>query len=138
MPNTEWLYVADYVIGIARVSRVSGKVERLSAARGLSTYGTDGLAQVDGDLIVIQNGAQPHRVARLTLDASGAQIANSSRVASSEAARSSMSLPSASWQAMHCCTSRTATRGSFRDGRYAGPPDASGLVVLRLPLKKRD
>ena len=132
MPKTDWLYVADYSVGLVRVSRTTGRVERLSEARGISTYGTDGLAQYNGDLVIIQNAVQPHRVARLKLDATGQRVV---RLDVLERGSPYFDEPTlgviADDALLYIANSRW---GKFRDGRYAGARDAAGPIVLRLPL----
>jgi sugar lactone lactonase YvrE len=70
-----WLYVADYVQGIARVDVRTGAVARLDAPEDAALTGIDGLVRVGGDLVAIQNGLRPHRLLRLRLDLAAARIA---------------------------------------------------------------
>lgn len=134
MPKTEWLYVADYSVGLVRVSRASGKVERLPEETGISSYGTDGLAHYRGDLVIIQNGAQPHRVARLKLDAAGQRIVKLDVLERGSPYFDEPTLGVVAEDTLlYVANSRW---GKFRDARYAGPADAAGPVVLRLPLHR--
>jgi hypothetical protein len=135
MPGTQWLYVADYSVGIVRVSRVSGKVERLSEGPGVSTYGTDGLVQFGRGLIAIQNALPPHRVARLTLDASGARVTRADVLERASPYFDEPTLGVIAGDALLYVAN--SHWGKFRDGRYVGPADASGPIVLRLPLERR-
>jgi sugar lactone lactonase YvrE len=68
------LYVADYTQGLYRYTLDGGALERLDVARGISVYGIDGLYRHGDDLIAIQNGTRPHRVARLSLGDRGRRV----------------------------------------------------------------
>jgi sugar lactone lactonase YvrE len=72
--DEDHLYVADYTQGLYRYAFDGGKLERLEVARGISVYGIDGLYRYRNDLIVIQNGIKPHRVARLELADRGRRV----------------------------------------------------------------
>jgi sugar lactone lactonase YvrE len=67
-PDGNWLLVADYSLGIARVDVHDGAVRVLDAPQDVVVTGIDGLIWADGSLVGIQNGVRPHRVARLRLD----------------------------------------------------------------------
>jgi len=68
------LYLADYTQGLFRYTLEGGKLERLEVAKGISVYGIDGLYRHGDDLIAIQNGVRPHRVARLSLSDRGRRV----------------------------------------------------------------
>ena len=68
------LYVADYSRGLLRVDLASREVRELEAADDVLALGIDGLYLVDGSLIGIQNGVEPHRVVRLRLDPAGNRV----------------------------------------------------------------
>jgi len=72
-----YLYVADYTGGLHRVSTQDGSVVRLRVDASISDYGIDGLYRYGEELIVIQNGIRPHRVAALQLGEDGLHIASS-------------------------------------------------------------
>jgi sugar lactone lactonase YvrE len=132
MPATEWLYVADYPVGLVRVSTRTGEMQRLAHAEGVSTYGTDGLMRHGKDLIVIQNGAQPHRVARLVLSGDGARIERLIVLARASPYFDEPTLGVIAADVLfYVANSRW---GKFRDGRYVGATDAGGPVILKLPL----
>jgi len=134
MPKTDWLYAADYSVGLVRVSRSSGRVERLHEAPGISAYGIDGLVQYRGDLVIIQNAVQPHRVARVKLDATGAHVVKLDILERGSPYFDEPTLGVvAGEELLYIANSHW---GSFRDGRYAGPSDAAGPTVLRLPLER--
>lgn len=69
------LYLADYGRGIARVDRATGGVTWVSHPRDVALNGIDGLTALDSrTLIGVQNGTNPNRVIRISLDPSGANI----------------------------------------------------------------
>jgi hypothetical protein len=61
------VFVADYVLGIARVDRRTREVRVLDPPADMALSGIDGLFLHGGRLVGIQNGLRPHRVLRLTL-----------------------------------------------------------------------
>ena len=76
------LYVADYIGGLYRVSLQDGSLFKLDVAEGTTDYGIDGLYRRGSELIVIQNGVRPHRVAALQLSDNGLAITGSRVLAS--------------------------------------------------------
>jgi sugar lactone lactonase YvrE len=77
-----FLYVADYIGGLYRVSTQDGSLVRLRVAASITDYGIDGLYRYGNELVVIQNGIRPHRVAAFQLSEKGLAI-NSSRILAS-------------------------------------------------------
>ena len=73
----DYLYVADYIGGLYRVAVEDGSRVRLETAAGITDYGIDGLYRHGDELIVIQNGVRPNRVAALKLSDNGLVIASS-------------------------------------------------------------
>jgi len=74
-----FLYVADYIGGLYRVSTEDGSLVRLRVAASITDFGIDGLYRYGNELVVIQNGIRPHRVAAFQLSEKGLAI-NSSRI----------------------------------------------------------
>ena len=70
----EHLYVSDYVGGLFRVRLADYNVERVVADDTINLFGIDGLYRRGNELIAIQNGIQPHRVAVFTLSEDGASV----------------------------------------------------------------
>ena len=69
------LYLADYGRGIARIDRATGAVEWLHHPRDVALNGIDGLTALDNrTLIGVQNGTNPNRVIRISLDSAGTSI----------------------------------------------------------------
>lgn len=69
-----FLYVADYLGGLFRVSLADGGIEKLQVAGAVSDYGIDGLYRHGNRLIAIQNGIRPHRIVSFDLDDTGLAI----------------------------------------------------------------
>jgi sugar lactone lactonase YvrE len=65
-PDGRWLFVADYVRGIARIDPKSRSVSFLEAP-DVALTGIDGLVLAGDSLVGIQNGIRPHKVLRLRL-----------------------------------------------------------------------
>jgi hypothetical protein len=81
------LYISDYVRGIARIDRQSGKVEWVRHAPTIALNGIDGLSMQDPQTLVgVQNGTNPNRVIRISLDASGLVALKAEVVAQKEGA----------------------------------------------------
>lgn len=69
------IYLADYGRGIARIDRSSGAVQWLTHPGDAALNGIDGLTALDArTLIGVQNGTNPNRVIRISLDPSGTAI----------------------------------------------------------------
>jgi len=79
--STRFLYVSDYVGGLFRVRRSDYSIERVTAAGSVSLFGIDGLYRHGDELIAIQNGIRPNRVAAFTLGADGTSITGSRIIA---------------------------------------------------------
>jgi hypothetical protein len=72
--DPRFFYVADYLKGIARVERATGRAEVLPHHDSIAVAGIDGMIRVGGSLIGVQNGFVPRRVIRYDLDPSGRRI----------------------------------------------------------------
>ena len=75
----DYLYVADYIGGLYRVTLENGHVEHITPLLTASDYGIDGLYRYGNALIAIQNGIRPNRVVEFELSADG-RAAISSRI----------------------------------------------------------
>ena len=69
-----YLFVADYVGGLFRLTLADGTLERVSAGESVSLFGIDGLYRYGDELIAIQNGIRPHRVVGITLADDGLTV----------------------------------------------------------------
>lgn len=85
-PDGKHIYLADYARGIARIDRASGKIEWLKHARNVALNGIDGLSAANAmTLIGVQNGTNPNRLIRISLDDSGTAITRVESIAQNEA-----------------------------------------------------
>lgn len=70
----KYVYVADYVGGLFRVSLNGGSVRKVGSPESVSLYGIDGLYRHGDRLIAIQNGLRPNRVMAFDLSGDGLQV----------------------------------------------------------------
>ena len=70
----DYLYVADYVGGLFRVRLEDYSVQRVQSDAQTSLFGIDGLYRYGNELIAIQNGIRPNRVAAFSLSEDGLSI----------------------------------------------------------------
>jgi sugar lactone lactonase YvrE len=82
------LFVPDYAIGIAAVSVATGKITWITHSDSLALTGIDGMYTLGRDLIVVQNGVEPNRILRLTLDAPMLRVVRATALARGQSARS--------------------------------------------------
>ena len=79
------IYLADYARGIARIDRSTGKIEWLKHSRNVALNGIDGLSAANATtLIGVQNGTNPNRVIRISLDNSGTTVTKVESIAQNE------------------------------------------------------
>jgi hypothetical protein len=84
-PDGKHFYISDYARGIARVDRVTGIVEWVRHDPTIALNGIDGISVIDGrTLIAVQNGTNPNRVIRISLDPSGLRAVSVESVAQDE------------------------------------------------------
>lgn len=76
-PDEKTLYLADYSRGMLKIDPSSRSVRLLPCRDRVLALGIDGLYLDRGRLVGIQNGVEPHRVLRLTLDARGDSLVGS-------------------------------------------------------------
>ena len=82
------LFVPDYSAGIAAVDIASGRIVWVTHPDSLALTGIDGMYRVGQDLIIVQNGLEPNRILRLTLDRSMRRVVRAATVARGLAAPS--------------------------------------------------
>lgn len=70
-PDERALYLADYSRGILKIDLASKHIAVVPCGARVLALGIDGLYIVRGKLVGVQNGVEPHRVVRLTLDSHG-------------------------------------------------------------------
>ena len=78
----QFLYVADYIGGLYRLSLPNGSKVKLAVPDSTTDYGIDGLYRHGNELIAIQNGIRPHRVVAYRLSDDGLRIEASRTLAS--------------------------------------------------------
>lgn len=84
-PEGRHLYLADYVRGIARIDRASGAVEWPAHSRDMALNGIDGLSFAGPQTIIgVQNGTNPNRLVRISLDGSGGAITRVESIAQND------------------------------------------------------
>jgi hypothetical protein len=74
-PDGRHIFVPDYLRGIALLELATGRVRWLSMADRYALNGIDGLYFAHGQLLAVQNGTAPARVAAFRLDATLTRIA---------------------------------------------------------------
>ncbi len=73
-PDGRRIFVADYVRGVAAVDRVTGAVGWLPHPPDVMANGIDGMILRGDQLIAVQNGVTPDRIAALDLNAAHTEI----------------------------------------------------------------
>jgi sugar lactone lactonase YvrE len=128
----ETLFVPDYAIGIAAADVRSGAVSWLAHSDSLALTGIDGLYRTGRDLIVVQNGMEPNRIMRLTLDASMRRVVRATVLARGPSARSLTHAALANGWLYYITNSgweRVGDDGAMRAGT---PSDAPAVMRLRI------
>lgn len=130
-PNQgNWLYVADYSLGLMRVDVATRKVERVTVPREYSLLGLDGLVRFGNDLIATQNGIRPQRVVRIRLDDAG-QVVRADVLEANHPDHAEPTLGVMVGDHFHYIAN--AQWDKFPKGVAAG--DVLPPVILKLPLK---
>lgn len=62
------LFVSSYPVGIAVIDLQSGENHFLALPEDTTLYGVDGLYFYEGDLVAVQNGVEPWRLVRISMD----------------------------------------------------------------------
>ena len=76
-----YLFVADYIGGVYRVSLADSGLVKLKVDAAITDFGIDGLYRYGSKLIAIQNGITPNRVAALVLSDDGLSITSAELLA---------------------------------------------------------
>jgi sugar lactone lactonase YvrE len=74
VPGGRFVYVADYSHGLIRVDLATRTALRVADPPNVTALGCDGIVWDRGAIVAIQNGVDPARVVRFTLDAAGLRI----------------------------------------------------------------
>ncbi len=128
----EYLYVADYSVGLFRVALSDGSLLKLALASDSNDYGIDGLYRHGDKLIAIQNGVRPHRVAALQLDEAGLTIESSEILAANLEWFDEPTLGSVVGDEFYFVANSHWNRF---DSENQLPDGLSGPIVLRLSLR---
>lgn len=80
-PDNSRVFASDAVMGIFVVDPEAQQASFLRGPETLNLGGISGIEYVDGQLIVVQSGISPQRLMRLTLDSTGAEVAEVSPMA---------------------------------------------------------
>jgi sugar lactone lactonase YvrE len=127
----KFLYVADYIGGLYRVSIADGSVSKVAVPASVSDYGIDGLYRHGGRLIAIQNGIQPHRVTAFSLSEDGTEIISARILA--------MNLPEFDEPTLGTVVGDdfyfvANSHWNRFDANNSLPQGLTGPIVLRIPL----
>ena len=127
-----YLYVADYIGGLYRVSVQDGSFVKVDVDDGLTDYGIDGMYRYGNELVVIQNGVRPHRVAALQLGDNGHSITGSRILASNLQQFDEPTLGVVRGDDFYFVANSHWNRFD-RENKL--PEGLAGPVIMRLPLK---
>jgi len=130
--TAQFLYVADYIGGLYRVTLESGDVAKVAIAANVTDYGIDGLYRYGDELIVIQNGIQPHRVAALTLGDDGLSITSGRIIAANLEEFDEPTLGFVSGDDLYFVANSHWNRF---DAKNELPSALSGPIILRVSLQ---
>ena len=127
----QYLYVADYIGGLARISLLTGDVVKVAMATGATDYGIDGLYRHGNQLIGIQNGIQPHRVTAFALSEDGLSITGARILAANLPEFDEPTLGLIDGDHFYFVANSHWNRF---DAEHKLPAGLTGPIVLRLPL----
>jgi len=129
----KYLYVADYIGGLYRVRLETGELEKVEIEANVTDYGIDGLYRYGEELIAIQNGVQPHRVVALRLGDDGLSIIAGRILASNLEEFDEPTLGLVSGDDFYFVANSHWNRFDTDNDL---PPDLSGPIILRVPLRR--
>lgn len=134
--DRDTFYVADYTQGLYRFDVRKRVLKRLEVADDICVYGIDGLYRVDEDLVAVQNGVQPHRVVRFTLDRNGKRVRHASVLAANLREFDEPTLGVVVGRNFHFVANSQWNKFG-KD--HALPPDAQlrGPIVLEVSVERR-
>lgn len=135
-PDSPDLFVADYILGIARVDPKTRSMRILPAPADVCTAGIDGLYCYGGSLIGIQNGVRPHRVVCFDLDAARERIERGEVILQGHPDFDEPTLGVLVPGDLYLVAN--SHWGAFdAQGRISAPEASSPPVILRLQLSRR-
>jgi len=122
------LLVPDYTLGLAVLDLGTRKVRWLEAPKGFPLTGIDGTALAGDDLYIVQNGLDPVRVVKLTLD-------RRNRIVKAALVQKGGDLPDPTHAVIHdgalWFIARSGWQGFGKNGFQPGPPP----LLKRVPLR---
>ena len=127
-----WLFVADYDRGMVRIDARSGAAKLMDAPADAVVTGVDGLVWAGGGLVGIQNGIEPHRVARMRLDPSLERITEVSVLERSHPRFDEPTLGVMVGNDLYYVAN--SQYGAFADGKVASDR-LKEPAILRLPIE---
>ena len=128
----EFLYVADYIGGLYRVTLASGEVDKVINEANVTDYGIDGLYRHGDELVAIQNGVRPHRVIALKVGDGGLSIIAGRIIASNLDEFDEPTLGFVSGDDFYFVANSHWNRF---DADNKLPPDLSGPIILKVSLR---
>ena len=84
-PDEKTLFATDYSKGIFKISMSDKKISQIAVDANTNPIGIDGIYFHNGNLIAIQNGFRPHRVAQFVLNKEFSAITKSETLEASHA-----------------------------------------------------
>lgn len=132
-PAEQRLIVADYSTGLWQVDMRTGGIVQLHGERPLHLIGLDGLARHGGDVIVIQNYPEPHRVLRIALSPELDRITGYEVIESMNEAFSEPTLGVVVGDAFYYIAN--SQWPLFAPGREADRASAEPPIILRARLR---
>jgi len=130
--TASYLYVADYIGGLYRVSLGDGAIDKIAIAANITDYGIDGLYRHGNELIAIQNGIRPHRVTAMKLARDGLSIVAGRTLASNLEEFDEPTLGFVRGEDFYFVANSHWNRFD-QDNRL--PEDLSGPIILRVSLR---
>lgn len=128
----DYLYVADYVGGLFRVSLDDFSTQRVSASDGINLFGIDGLYRHGNRLVATQNGIRPNRVVAFDLGDDGVSITAEAVLARNLPQFDEPTLGTIVGDEFLFVANSHWNRFD-REGNL--PPDLEGPLILRLRLR---
>ena len=131
----EYLYVADYIGGLYRVSVSDGSRDRLQVPEQISDHGIDGLYRYGDELVAIQNGIRPHRVVAFQLSDDGLTIEGMRPLVANHEHFDEPTLGVVQGDALFFVANSHWNRF---DAKNALPDDLSGPIILKVSLASQE
>lgn len=130
--NGATLLVPDYSAGIAAVNVASGRVTWVTHTDSLVLAGIDGLYRIGHDLIAVQNGLEPNRIVRLTLDRSLRRVVRATTLARGSRA-SSLTHATVAGGWLYFIT-KSGWERAADDGTMTSAPAADAPAIVRMRI----